>query len=442
MPTASISAQEQLLLELINRARLDPLGEAARYGIALNEGLAAGTISASPKAPLAFDLDLNEAAAGHSSWMLASDVFSHTGAGGSSSNGRMKDAGYKFEGWWGSAENISWRGTTGTLNITTSVYEQHKSLFLSEGHRENTLGDYREIGLAQELGGFTQNGITYKASMITQNFARTGEDAFITGVAYTDRDGDRFYDIGEGRSGLVVDWLGSAGGAAATAAAGGYAVGIPTGLSGWARVSVDLGATTLQASLAMTGTNVKLDVISGRILAASTDLALGAHARDGLLLGAANTDLIGNGAGNALTGNRGANILQGMGGNDTLRGGDGNDRLVGGTGADALVGGRGADDFVFAATSHSAPGARDRVLDFTRGVDDLVLSSIDANAALAGNQAFALDRNGSFSAGEIRQTATTNGLLLEVNTDSDPTAEMALLLRGLTNSLPTTDFVL
>src|SRR4028118_206419 len=109
MSNASISAQEQLLLELINRARLDPSGEAARYGISLNEGLASGTISAAAKAPLAFDFDLNQSAAGHSSWMLNQDIFSHTGAGGSSSNDRMRSAGYDFDGYWGSAENTSWR---------------------------------------------------------------------------------------------------------------------------------------------------------------------------------------------------------------------------------------------------------------------------------------------------------------------------------------------
>ena len=35
---ANMTPQEQLMLELINRARMDPNAEAARYGIALNEG--------------------------------------------------------------------------------------------------------------------------------------------------------------------------------------------------------------------------------------------------------------------------------------------------------------------------------------------------------------------------------------------------------------------
>ena len=53
---------EQLLLELVNEARADPLAEAARLGIDLNEGLAAGRIGAEPKPPLAFHPQLIEAA--------------------------------------------------------------------------------------------------------------------------------------------------------------------------------------------------------------------------------------------------------------------------------------------------------------------------------------------------------------------------------------------
>ncbi len=47
------TAHEQYLLELINRGRLDPPAEAARYGIDLNQGLAPGTITTEPKQPLA-----------------------------------------------------------------------------------------------------------------------------------------------------------------------------------------------------------------------------------------------------------------------------------------------------------------------------------------------------------------------------------------------------
>ncbi len=50
---ANFTPQEQLMLELINRARMNPAGEAARYGIALNEGLPSNPISTAPKEVLA-----------------------------------------------------------------------------------------------------------------------------------------------------------------------------------------------------------------------------------------------------------------------------------------------------------------------------------------------------------------------------------------------------
>lgn len=340
--SASPTAQEQLLIELINRARMDPAGEAARYGIDLNQGLAPGTLSAAPLAPLAGNALLHAASAGQSVWMLRSGVFSHTGRGGSAPWDRFEDEGYR---WTAAGENIVWRGTTGGLDPTAAVLGHHRTLFLSAAHRENILGEFREIGVAQAMGRFQG----YNASLVTEGFASAAGRAFVTGVAYTDRDGDRFYDAGEGRSGVRVDWLGDRGGAVATAAAGGYAVAVPLGLEGAARVAVAVGGATINATLTMDGGNAKLDVIGGRILAASESLALGAGARDGLLLGIEDLRLVGNGAANRLVGNRGDNVVSGGGGDDALRGGAGDDMLFGGAGDDRFTGGSGRDTFAFVA---------------------------------------------------------------------------------------------
>src|ERR1044071_5072542 len=91
---------EQYLVELVNRGRADPSAEAARYGIALNEGLAAGTISTAAKQPLAINPYLTDGARTHSQWMIDTDTFSHTGSGGSDPGDRMTAAGYSFTGSW------------------------------------------------------------------------------------------------------------------------------------------------------------------------------------------------------------------------------------------------------------------------------------------------------------------------------------------------------
>ena len=175
---AANSAQEQLMLELINRARMNPAAEAARQGITLNQGLAPGTISTAPKQVLAMNDFLVLSADRHSNWMLVNDVFNHNETAGTSGftgvtpSSRMTAAGYVFAGpAFSSGENISWTGTTGTLNATTAIIAQHRSLFLSAGHRTNMLDDdFREAGIGQQLGVFTSGGTNYNASMVTQNY--------------------------------------------------------------------------------------------------------------------------------------------------------------------------------------------------------------------------------------------------------------------------------
>jgi Ca2+-binding RTX toxin-like protein len=86
--------------------------------------------------------------------------------------------------------------------------------------------------------------------------------------------------------------------------------------------------------------------------------------------------------------------LFGGGGNDQLFGGEGNDMLSGGLGADVLAGDQGADIFKYTAVEESSGAVVngvqqiDDITDFTQGQDKIDLSAIDANGALAGDQAF------------------------------------------------------
>ena len=96
--------------------------------------------------------------------------------------------------------------------------------------------------------------------------------------------------------------------------------------------------------------------------------------------------MIGNGAANSLSGADGRDTLRGGAGNDTLLGGAGNDRLEGRTGNDSLMGGSGNDLFMFL----DAPGASgvDRVADFVRGSDEVVLeNAVHRNLGTSGAMA-------------------------------------------------------
>lgn len=308
----SLSAAEQLLIEMINRTRLDPEGEAARFGIDLNEGLAAGTLDGSARQVLAPNELLQDAADAHGAWMLANNTFSHTGAGGSSPGDRMAAAGYDFSGRYASGENITYRGTTGTIDLDALMEEYHHSdLFLSAGHRANMLHDfYSEIGVSQTEGVFSSGDYNFNASMVVENFALSGSDVFLTGVSYTDSDGDDFYSIGEGRAGVSVQANGSS---TQTAAAGGYAIA----LTAAADVAVTLGGVSLLVDLSQG--NGKLDLVMGGHVLTSVDATLTGSAGSLTALGVGDINLTGHAGADVLVGNKGDNVLTGGAGTDTVR---------------------------------------------------------------------------------------------------------------------------
>lgn len=145
----------------------------------------------------------------------------------------------------------------------------------------------------------------------------------------------------------------------------------------------------------------------------------------------------GNSGANAITGNEGVNILDGKAGVDTINGGAGNDVIYGGLGNDLLTGGSGWD--VFAVRQESVGLVTletDRIFDFSvAGGDRIDLSAIDANASLAGNQAFTFATvlsTFSGAAGEATLTydATTNSTFLRLDVNGDKKADYSLRIDG------------
>ncbi|MBI2993824.1 MAG: hypothetical protein HYY48_06565 [Gammaproteobacteria bacterium] len=161
-----------------------------------------------------------------------------------------------------------------------------------------------------------------------------------------------------------------------------------------------------------------------------------------ILTGSANINGIGNALANSIVGNNAANILRGLDGNDRLSGGGGNDILVGGPGRDVLTGGDGADRFNFNKLSESLPGASRDVVRDLGSMDRINLSAIDANSALAGNQAFTFISGTAFtSAGQIFYNASN--YVLYGNTDGDAAAEFEILIYpSAGNAISSPDFIL
>lgn len=429
---------EQYLLCLVNRARANPAAEAARYGIALNEGLAAGTISTAASQPLAFNPKLIKAARGHSQWMISAATFSHTGANGSTPQQRMVSAGYTLTAPAGTGENIADVGFTNTYPESLwAANDIYKSLFVDSteagrGHRINILRpQYQESGNGLVQGVFNTSKVYY-VQMFTQDFAYTKQNPFLTGVAFVDNvTADNFYTPGEGLGGVTITarrtsdnavfstqtW--STGGYSLQLAAGAYHV-IASG--GGLRGSIDYGivavgssnvqldvqapsAPTLSAagallvngtsggdtiSLTTSGANLVVNIdnwVYQYALSAVKSIEVHGYAGADIITlgtGVIGSTLYGEGGNDSITGGSGSDTIIGGGGNDTLHGNAGADSINGGAGNDLIYGDGGSDTLVGGAGADSLyGGAGNDVFYAADGVADRIDGGAGTNVLYA-----------------------------------------------------------
>ena len=159
------------------------------------------------------------------------------------------------------------------------------------------------------------------------------------------------------------------------------------------------------------------------------DLMFGEDGND-YLDGWTGNDILSGGEGqDTLYGYTGNDSLQGDAGNDLLYGEDGSDVLFGGLGRDTLFGGQGADVFKFSSVNDSNGGTRDLIGSFEFDVDRVDLTVIDANATLAGNQAFRWTdaTAGLPGKGFLMAVAGSDGRTWILgNTDDDTTSEVQI----------------
>jgi uncharacterized protein YkwD len=248
---AGLTAEEQLIVELVNRARMDPAAEVARLG----EPLASG-IPGTPAQPLAVTRSLSLASREHSEDMDDRDFFAHTNPDGQSPGARAIEEGHG-SGFVG--ENIGWIGSTSTsFDGQTRTEAHHQNLWDSDGHQRNLMdARWSEIGVGYDSGSYQgYNGSTF----VTEMFGDRGH-SYLTGVAIEDGDGDDFYDIGEGLGGVrITAWDGTSTFGTETWAAGGYSLRLAAGTYD---VLFEGGGLDRAVTRTVTigGDNVKLDVV-------------------------------------------------------------------------------------------------------------------------------------------------------------------------------------
>ncbi len=267
--TAVPTEYEQYMVELINRARLDPASEVTRLGTgSLNEGPPtlggnAYLIQDGPHQPVAISNDIVDAARGYATLLNDNNTFCHT-CFGTDAEDRMFAEGYvpllsffdffDVAGYtllYGAAtpvsfvpgrENLAFAAegpSNGMIDdLTAAVANSHAGLFndfdtASRGHRSTMMyGEWKEIGVGINEG---LDG-SFDSVYIVTNFAhRSDTGPFITGVAFDDQDGDDFYtpDFGEAIGGMTVEAF-TAGTAnlvnsTTTLPSGGYKIEVPVG---------------------------------------------------------------------------------------------------------------------------------------------------------------------------------------------------------------------
>jgi len=260
------TADEQLVLELINRARANPTAEGTRLGIAITEGLTAQEqANVGPRPPLAMNKILLAATRAHSRDMDIRNFFAHVNPDGRDPGQRITDSGYIWSGW---GECLAAGSPAGSfpagvhhdnLIIDSSVPGRgHRTIILDIDGSTSPAPIRREVGI-----GFHQNPAAAGwQSLLSEDFGRKSGGPFLVGLVYTDAVvANNFYDIGEGLPGVNIAITAGGSGTAVTSPGGGFA--IPVGTSGTITVTASggplTGGTVLTQTVPLTGVNVRIE---------------------------------------------------------------------------------------------------------------------------------------------------------------------------------------
>ena len=270
------SADEQQMLELINRLRTRPAQELplilnskdpdvqtalSFFKVDASE-LAKQWATLKPVAPLAWNDALARAALAHSQKMAATAQQSHQLPGETTLLGRVTAAGYQNASFVG--ENV--------FAFMSSVFQGHAGFAIDwgngphglqspAGHRDNLMaGIFDEIGISIIDA---PAGKSVGPMLVTQDFgSRRGQNPFVLGAIYDDRNKDGTYEPGEGIGNVTVVASGKAGTFVTTSrSAGGYQMQLPAGTYSLVASGDSLKGLASIGSVTIAADNVKRDFL-------------------------------------------------------------------------------------------------------------------------------------------------------------------------------------
>ncbi len=284
---------EQFMLELINRARMNPAEEGVIlanhsdpniqgainfFGVDKNAMIQEfSTYPSSP--PLAWNPLLTQAARRHSADLKANNFQGHGGTDGSTLSSRITDTGYE---WRAIAENV--------FSFGRSIPHAHAGFVVdwgvpSLGHRKNTIEFHQEpIYTEVGIGILETDSINTKRSninpsvveilpapgvellqssdvgplVVTIDFATTFNPIpKVLGVVHKDSDGNEFYTPGEGQGNITVSIV-ETGSSTTTYNSGGFHINVSTPGTYTLAIQGD-GIQPMQKSFDISQDNVKVD---------------------------------------------------------------------------------------------------------------------------------------------------------------------------------------
>ncbi|HEU5117771.1 MAG TPA: FG-GAP-like repeat-containing protein, partial [Isosphaeraceae bacterium] len=281
-PLTQPTADEQYMLELINRARANPQAEAQRLlQVAQNDPTVHAAVGnwnlstfaqvlsgMSPEPPLAFNTRLIAAARAQDQTMLATNSQTHSPSGylvnPSVASAPDGQAYYPVtSSGWSTGENVFAysRNVPSGSSVPQYLDYLYAGLMIDWnntdfGHLKNIMNVGPSEGLSQgklpysEVGiGVLSNanpsapppsnpailankGLSVGPVIVSQEFGWRNGNAFLTGTFYQDRNGDNFYTPGEGLGGVTISAsrIGGQGTyATQTWDSGGYSLALPPG---------------------------------------------------------------------------------------------------------------------------------------------------------------------------------------------------------------------
>lgn len=237
---STANANEQLMLELINRARSNPLAEMqalfntgkgnidsavsyfANYADLQDDGIDNNSYTVADLQataisqvqgnfnldPLAWNDNLATSADTHNDLMISMDTQSHNLPGEPSSYDRFVAGGYDLSAGWAIGESV--------FGFTEDPLQGHAGYYIDwgfsstgiqqpAGHRDSILSSsFKEIGIAYTA--VPSSNAVLGPNSTTQHFGYSSNNpsTYLLGVVIDDLDGDDFYDIGEGLSGITI----------------------------------------------------------------------------------------------------------------------------------------------------------------------------------------------------------------------------------------------